>query len=61
MVTQVVRADADGVFTYGIPFAGWWGFAALNTSDKKMSYKGKQKDVELGAVVWMEFVAPSVR
>ena len=25
MVTQVVKADANGVFTYAVPFAGWWG------------------------------------
>jgi cobalt/nickel transport protein len=58
MVTQVVRANADGIFTYGIPFAGWWGFAALNSSDDKMKHEGQDKDVELGAVIWMEFVSP---
>lgn len=61
MATQVVKADTNGIFTYGIPFAGWWGFAALNTSDEKMSREGKQKGVELGAVIWMEFVAPSMK
>ena len=61
MVTQVIKADANGVFTYGIPFAGWWGFAALTTADEKMAYQGKDKDVELGAVVWMEFVDPSLK
>lgn len=58
MVTQVVKADSNGIFTCGIPFAGWWGFAALNPSEKKMKYKGHDKDVELGAVIWMEFVSP---
>ena len=58
MVTQVIRADANGVFTYGIPFAGWWGFAALNTSDTKLNHNGQPKDVELGAVLWAEFVDP---
>lgn len=58
LVTQVVKADANGVFTYGIPFAGWWGFAALNTSDEKMVRDGESKDVELGAVLWAEFVSP---
>ncbi len=61
MVAQVVQADGDGVFTYGVPFAGWWGFAALNGSDEKMVYEGEGKDVELGAVLWAEFVAPVVR
>lgn len=54
-VTQVIRADSNGVFTYGVPWAGWWGFAALNQSDHKIKYKGVEKDVELGAVIWVEF------
>lgn len=58
LVTQVVKADANGIFVFGVPFAGWWGFAALSTSDQKMEYKGEAKDVELGAVLWMEFVNP---
>jgi len=55
MITQVIKADANGVFTYAVPKAGWWGFAALNTSDKKMKYKSEDKDIELGAVLWVEF------
>ena len=55
MVTQTIKADQNGVFTYVAPKAGWWGFAALNPSDKKMKYNGKEKDVELGAVIWVEF------
>lgn len=55
MITQVIKADKNGVFSYAVPKAGWWGFAALNTSDKKMKHKGKDKDVELGAVIWVEF------
>jgi len=58
MVTQVIKADDNGVFTYGVPFAGWWGFAALNTSGEQMSHEGEDKDIELGAVLWMEFVSP---
>jgi cobalt/nickel transport protein len=51
MVTQTIKADVNGVFTYSAPKAGWWGFAALNTSDKKI----KGKDVEIGAVLWVKF------
>jgi len=54
-VTQVVKADKNGVFTYAVPKAGWWGFAGLNTSDKKIKHEGKEKDVEIGAVLWIEF------
>lgn len=60
MVAQVVKADANGVFTYGVPFAGWWGFAALNTSDEKMNHEGQPKNIELGAVLWVEFLAPEL-
>ena len=51
MVTQTIKADVNGLFTYAAPNAGWWGFAALNTSDKKI----KGKDVEIGAVLWVKF------
>jgi cobalt/nickel transport protein len=58
LVTQVVTADANGVFSYSVPFAGWWGFAALNTADEKIKHENTPKDVELGAVFWVEFVNP---
>jgi cobalt/nickel transport protein len=57
-ITQVVKADKNGVFTYAVPFAGWWGFAALNISAEKINHEGSPKDVELGAVLWLEFTAP---
>ena len=53
LITQVVKADQNGVFTYGMPRAGWWGFAALNEDEKKMKYKGEDKSVEIGAVLWI--------
>jgi len=53
MITQVVKADANGVFTYAMPKAGWWGFAALNEDDKKMKHEGKEYPVEIGAVLWI--------
>jgi len=55
MVAQVTKADSNGVFTYAVPRAGWWGFAALTTSEKKLKYKGEDKNIELGAVIWVEF------
>ena len=54
MITQVVKADANGVFTYAMPWEGWWGFAALNTDDKPMKHEGVDKDVEIGAVLWVK-------
>ncbi|WP_300462439.1 DUF4198 domain-containing protein [Desulfobacula sp.] len=55
MITQTVKADGNGVFTYAAPVAGWWGFAALNTSDQKMMQANEEKDIELGAVLWVKF------
>lgn len=55
MVTQTIKADVNGVFTYAAPRSGWWGFAALNTSDEKKKHEGEDKDIELGAVIWVEF------
>ena len=55
MITQTIKADKNGVFSYAAPAAGWWGFAALNTSDKKMMHETLKKDIELGAVLWVKF------
>ncbi len=52
-VTQVVKADANGVFTYAMPRAGWWGFAALSEDEKKIEKDGKLYPVEIGAVLWV--------
>jgi cobalt/nickel transport protein len=51
MVTQTIKADPNGIFTYGVPTPGWWGFAALSTDDRQI----KEKDVEIGAVLWVNF------
>ncbi|MBN1142255.1 MAG: DUF4198 domain-containing protein [Deltaproteobacteria bacterium] len=56
MITQTIKADANGVFTYAAPKAGWWGFAALNTAPEKLKLGKEEKEVELGAVLWVEFV-----
>ena len=55
MITQTIKADGNGVFTYAAPMAGWWGFAALNHADYKLKHNGQEKDVELGAVIWVRF------
>ncbi len=56
-ITQVIKADAGGIFTYAMPRAGWWGFAALNEdSKKKKGPDGKEKDIEIGAVIWVKTI-----
>lgn len=55
MITQTVKADGAGVFTYAAPSAGWWGFAALSTAAEPLQHEGVDKDHELGAVIWVKF------
>ena len=53
-VTQVVKADAGGVFAYAMPRAGWWGFAALLEGDAPMrNPAGESVPVETGALIWV--------
>jgi cobalt/nickel transport protein len=47
----VIKADANGVFSYVMPKAGWWGFAALLEGDDTMKNpEGEEVGVELGAI-----------
>ncbi len=55
MITQTIKADKNGVFTYAASKAGWWGFAALSEADYKIKHEGIDKDVEIGAVIWVKF------
>ncbi|MFP4359796.1 MAG: DUF4198 domain-containing protein [Alphaproteobacteria bacterium] len=56
-VTQVIRADADGRFSYAMPRAGWWGFAALVEAEETMdSPEGEAVPVELGGLIWVRTV-----
>lgn len=54
-VAQVVKTDANGVFMYAAPWAGWWGFAALTDDDARIKKDGKDKKVEIGGVFWSYF------
>lgn len=56
-ITQVIKADSQGVFSYTMPRAGWWGFAALLDGDEKMANpEGHPVDVELGGLIWVKTV-----
>ncbi len=50
-VTQTIKADSNGVFTFGIPRAGWWGFAALGAGGD-LTHNGKE--LSLDAVIWVQ-------
>ncbi len=54
-VTQAIKADATGTFSYAMPRAGWWGFAAIIDSDQSMKAPdGQPATVEIGAVMWVK-------
>lgn len=58
-VTQVVKTNATGTFSYTMPFASWWGFAALLEADAPMTARdGTQAPVEEGALIWVHATAP---
>jgi cobalt/nickel transport protein len=52
-VTQTIFTDADGYITFGIPKAGWWGFAALGVGPQT-EYNGKELSQD--AVIWVKAV-----
>lgn len=52
-VLQTIFADENGIFTFGIPKAGWWGFAALDL-DPDYTHKGKKCSRD--AVIWIKAV-----
>ena len=51
MITMTIKADANGVFTFGIPRAGWWGFAALGAGG---DLKHNGKELSQDAVIWVQ-------
>ena len=61
-VTQVIKTDPSGVFSYTMPRAGWWGFAALVPGEEKMKNpEGKPVEVELGGLMWVKAVDMPVK
>ncbi|MBB4120247.1 DUF4198 domain-containing protein [Martelella radicis] len=53
-ITQVIKADANGTFSYAMPVSGWWGFAALIEADAPMTAPdGREVPVEEGALIWV--------
>lgn len=57
-ITQVIKTDSNGVFSFSCPVDGWWGFSALNEDNHtKTGPDSKEKSIEIGAVLWMYFDA----
>jgi cobalt/nickel transport protein len=56
-ITQVIKSDANGYFSYAMPKAGWWGFAALVTGVRKMAGPtGQQVPIEEGGLIWVKTI-----
>jgi cobalt/nickel transport protein len=55
--TAVIKSDANGYFSYAMPKAGWWGFAALVTGVRKMpNPAGQTVPVEEGGLIWVRTI-----
>ncbi len=55
--TQVIQSDASGYFSYAMPKAGWWGFAALVTGVRKMpNPSGQIVPIEEGGLIWVKTI-----
>ncbi|WP_120497889.1 DUF4198 domain-containing protein [Kiloniella sp. EL199] len=53
-ITQIVRADKNGIFHYAMPKEGWWGFAALIDNGKTLpAPDGTETQVEEGGLIWV--------
>ncbi len=51
---QVVKTDANGVFAYAIPRAGWWGFSVtLEEDDEVENSQGEMVSIRHGAIMWV--------
>lgn len=53
-ITQVVKTDDNGVFSFVMNHKGWWGFAALIEEGELKHSDGKMYPVENGALIWIK-------
>lgn len=52
-ITQVIKTDDNGIFSFVMSHEGWWGFAALIEEGQK-ELNGKLYPVENGALFWIK-------
>lgn len=50
---QKIRTDANGVFHYAMPRAGWWGFAAILDTDRTIKKDNEEKAVSIVTSFWV--------
>lgn len=52
-ITQVVKTNANGEFSFVMNQKGWWGFAALIEEGQKQ-FQDKMYPIENGALLWVK-------
>ena len=52
-ITQVVKTNSNGEFSFVMNQKGWWGFAALIEEGQK-EFNGKMYPIENGALMWVK-------
>jgi len=52
-ITQVVKTDDNGIFSFVMNHKGWWGFAALIEKREK-EFNSKKYPIEDGALIWIK-------
>lgn len=52
-ITQSIKTDKNGVFSFVMNHKGWWGFAALIEEGEK-ELNGKKYPIENGALLWLK-------
>jgi cobalt/nickel transport protein len=57
MVTLTVKADANGVFSYAAPRAGWWGGCRPGHGRRQAAGRRPGERRRVGAVIWVKFEA----
>ncbi len=53
-VTQVIKTNEDGVFSFVMNHKGWWGFAALIVEGEKVHDDGMMYPIENGSLLWIK-------
>lgn len=52
-ITQLIKTDDNGIFSFVMNHEGWWGFAALIEEGEK-NFDGKMYPIENGALIWIK-------
>ena len=53
-ITQVIKTDDNGIFSFVMNHKGWWGFAALIEEGSLKHNDGESYPVENGALIWIK-------